>query len=69
MKYKVETVRIILTLCLIYGVYTETGVWTALSLFLVMTGLELNGLAVKNLNASLKRLRMLSSMRFNIHES
>ena len=33
-------VRIILTLCLIYGSYTETGPWTALSFFLMFLGFE-----------------------------
>ena len=36
MKY-----RIILTLLLIYGVYTETGIWTALSIFLIALSSEL----------------------------
>jgi hypothetical protein len=34
-------VRIILTILLLYGVYTETGFWTALSLFLIFTGFEI----------------------------
>lgn len=34
-------IRIILSLMLLYGVYTETGVWTTLSLFLVFTGMEI----------------------------
>ena len=33
-------IRIILTLLLVYGIYTETGIWTALSLFLVFVGME-----------------------------
>ena len=34
--------RIILTLALLYGVYTETGLWTTLALLIVFVILELN---------------------------
>jgi len=33
-------IRCILTLALLYGVYTETGIWTTLSLFLIFVGFE-----------------------------
>ena len=33
--------RIIITMLLLYGVYTETGKWTALSLFLVFIAIEI----------------------------
>lgn len=36
-------IRITLTIALIYGVYTETGIWTALSLFLIFANTELQG--------------------------
>ncbi len=35
-------IRFILTLALIFGVYTETGHWTALSLFLVFFYIEIS---------------------------
>jgi hypothetical protein len=38
-----KIIRIFLTLLLIYGVYTETGIWTAISLFLIMIGIEFKG--------------------------
>ncbi len=37
---KVDFIRIILTLGLLYGAYTETGPWTTISLFLIMAGFE-----------------------------
>lgn len=33
-------IRLLLSLLLIYGVFTETGKWTALTLFLVFIALE-----------------------------
>ena len=36
-------IRIILTPLLIYGVYGETGIWTALSLFLIFIAIEAQG--------------------------
>ena len=42
-------IRIILTLALIYGAYTETGIWTALSLFLIFIGMEIHGYLIKRL--------------------
>ncbi len=35
-----RVIRVILTLALIYGAYTETGIFTALSLFLIFSALE-----------------------------
>ena len=40
-------IRIILTLALIYGAYTETGVFTALSLFLIFVAIEAKGFLIK----------------------
>lgn len=33
--------RMILTILLLYGVYTETGKWTTLSLFLIFIAIEI----------------------------
>lgn len=33
-------IRIILSLLLLYGVYTETGIWTVIILFLIMNYIE-----------------------------
>lgn len=33
-------IRFSLTALLLYGVYTETGIWTALLLFLIVTAIE-----------------------------
>jgi hypothetical protein len=44
---KITTIiRIFLTVALLYGVYTETGIWTTTSLFLTAIGLELAGYIV-----------------------
>jgi len=40
MKMKTKVVRILITLLLIYGVYTETGKWTATNLFFIMLYIE-----------------------------
>lgn len=36
-------IRWLLTLCLVYGVFTETGIWTALSFLLVFVFCEATG--------------------------
>jgi len=41
-------IRLILTIVLLYGVYTETGIWTALSLFLVFSAIELQDFVDRN---------------------
>lgn len=41
-------IRIILTLLLIYGVYIETGIWTALTIFLIAVSGELRDRFFKN---------------------
>ena len=42
-----KVVRAILTLALIYGAYAETGIFTALSLFLISVALEAQGWLTK----------------------
>lgn len=42
-----KIIRFILTLALVYGAYTETGVFTALSLLLIFVSIELNGWLTK----------------------
>lgn len=39
-------VRWILSLALCFGVYTETGPWTTLAVFLAMAGLEATGVLI-----------------------
>ena len=41
------TIRIILTLALLYGAYRETGIFTGLSLFLIFVTFELQGFLTK----------------------
>jgi len=48
MKKLATIARILLTMALIYGVYTETGIWTALSLFLISIAIELQSFIIKN---------------------
>lgn len=38
-----------LTGLLFYGVYTETGVWTTISLFLILIGIEVTAKAIKDI--------------------
>ena len=42
-----KVIRAILTLALIYGAYTETGIFTALSLLLIFVALEAQGWLTK----------------------
>lgn len=48
-------VRIILTLALIVLSYRETGIFTALSLFFIFLGLELQGFLTKRSQKQLSR--------------
>ena len=41
MKIKEIVIRCILTLALLYGAYTETGIWTTLSLLLIFLNFEI----------------------------
>lgn len=43
----ITSVRIILSLLLIYGVYTETGIWTTIAVGLFFVDSEISLLAVK----------------------
>ena len=38
-------IRLILTLALLYGVYTETGIWTTIALALIALSLEILSLS------------------------
>lgn len=42
-----KVIRAILTLALVYGAYTETGIFTALSLLLIFVALEAQGWLTK----------------------
>lgn len=44
----VPTIRVILTICLLAGVYSETGIWTTLCLFLVFVWSEGEAYLKKN---------------------
>ena len=44
-----RTIRIIFSLALCVGVYTETGIFTAISIFLIFLGLEGAGNILKTL--------------------
>jgi len=49
-----KIIRYVLTLLIIYGAYTETGMWTALSLFLIFMGMEINGYLIGKVIRKLK---------------
>ena len=51
-----KVIRFILTLALIYGAYTETGVFTALSLLLIFVAIELNSWLTQRAADLLSRL-------------
>ena len=51
-----KIIRAILTLALIYGAYTETGVFTALSLLLIFVAIELNSWLTQRAADLLSRL-------------
>jgi len=42
-------IGIILSLLLIYGAYTETGIWTAISLLLIYVGIELRSAVIRKI--------------------
>lgn len=48
--------RCVLTAILIYGVWTETGKWTALAFVCVFLGLEKAGTSFVRINAILKQM-------------
>lgn len=48
-KKDAKYVRYFLTLLLVYGVYTETGKWTALSFLLVFVAIEVTSYLVRKL--------------------
>ncbi|KKL10641.1 hypothetical protein LCGC14_2553800 [marine sediment metagenome] len=54
MKKIPTIIRFILTLALILGVYTETGFWTSLSLFLIFIYVELT-FQKKKINITMKQ--------------
>ena len=47
----VDYLRIILSLLLLWGVYTETGIWTTLVLFLILIQIEINNYLKKRKNS------------------
>lgn len=48
--------RVVLSLALLYGVYTETGPWTTLALGLGMFATELLSFALRDLLAEIRHL-------------
>jgi len=50
MKKLSMIIRFILTFLLIYGAYTETGIWTALSLFLIFMSVEIQSYLIRKSN-------------------
>jgi len=50
MKIMPSVIRYILTMALLYGVYTETGIWTTLALLLSVIGIEANTSLIKRRN-------------------
>ena len=46
-------IRTILTLLLLCGVYTETGKWTTISLFLIFLAIEIYGYLIEKMRVKL----------------
>lgn len=47
-------IRIILSLLLCWGVYTETGIWTTLAILLSFLGSEITAILIKKINKELR---------------
>ena len=58
-RIKKNIIRWILTLALLYGVYTETGIFTTLMAFLIAVGIEVNDWSIRQL---------MSLIRETLHE-
>lgn len=50
-------VRIVLSIVLVYGVYTETGLWTAVFAALITIGIELAAMQIAILIKQVRELR------------
>lgn len=48
----VHLVRILLTIALLFGVYSETGIWTTIAFALVFLGIELVTFTMRRMNAT-----------------
>ncbi len=60
---KIQTIiRIILTLALIYGVYTEAGIWTAVSLGLIFAGFEVITILINRIRAEIRVNGLFSNL-------
>lgn len=51
---KTTIIRLIMSLALVYGVFTETGVWTAVSIFLMFVKAEVIAILFKKLLEDVK---------------
>ncbi len=49
-------IRVILTLALVFAVYVETGIWTAISIGLIFAGVEINTILIKTVRAEWRKL-------------
>ncbi len=49
-------IRIVVTIILIYGVYTETGIWTAIFAANVCIAAEMSGVILKSIQERIKAL-------------
>lgn len=54
MKLLSKVVRWVLSLLLLWGIYTETGLWTTTGFFLLILGLEIGAFMLGNLRKRLK---------------
>ncbi len=60
---KISTIiRIILTLALVFAVYTETGIWTAVSLGLIFAAFEAQTILVNKIRAELRVNGLFSNL-------
>jgi len=48
-KFIPTIIRVILTLALCYGAYTETGIWTAIFLFLLFLSIEFATIMIRKM--------------------
>ena len=66
MKIITTVIRWILSLLLLYGVYTETGKWTVLVLFLMFAALELHLVSLGLISKGLKDSEELKKLKIKV---
>ncbi len=64
----INYIRWVLSVALLYGVYTETGPWTTLALAFVMLSFEINAYFVNITNDTINRISGRLQRELDEHE-